>query len=134
MKYSPREIWDMEAGMCAFDNDELRHFVAETFSVLPREIVEKVLDNCIFIMPLEGEKGCYFPQKDIKDKSIICLSEAHFLNNREDCRSTLLHEVAHFILDHKMGWDISRGEYYEEEGEADAKVMTWQSQVENILI
>ena len=85
--------------------------------------------------------GSYMPNKVIGEKSLIVLSEWLLTDryNPECVEYVILHEVAHFHLQHKDGWELSEenpdgavaaSKQHEEEANRLAKKWQWDAQSE----
>jgi hypothetical protein len=96
------DVWYLDGGMTTLDNDQLRYPVSQALSQVPAEVAEQVMGGCLCIMPTAEQKGLYVPEENIRGKSIIALPETLLAMNESEINWTILHEVAHFVLNHKM--------------------------------
>ena len=120
-------VWDADAGVITLDNQQLRYVVAKSLSKLPIEIIDKVTENCLFIMPKIEELGIYLPNDFIKDKQIFAFPEKLLEKEEHEIEHTILHEVAHYYLKHKNALihNLSAEEYDRQEEEANKQVDKW---------
>ena len=123
------QIWDSDGGVFTGGDDELRTIISKYFTFLPIEVIDYVMDNClIFMVRYDRQKGCAIYKDTIKNKGIILLAEG-LLNNEKELKDTLLHEVAHCWLKHKVPINKSCSEFKEQyekqEEEADKLVGRW---------
>jgi len=125
-RYTPEEIHYMDNGILTLDNDRLRRAVAMALAKAPMDVVDCVTDNCLFLMALAEEKGCYLQRELLEGKAIISLSEA-LMDNPEELERTILHEAAHHYLGHKnpLLADLSLEQYDHQEAEAWELVEHW---------
>jgi len=120
------QIWDSDGDIFSGGDDDLRKIISKHFTVLPVEIVDYILDNClIFMVRADKQKGCVVSNDVIKNKDVILLAES-LLNDEKELKDTLLHEVAHCWLKHKGFIDLKDiKEYKKQEEEADKLVRRW---------
>ena len=108
-------------------NDKLRDAVALVLPKLPFGVIAHMLADCrLFLMPEAKGKGIYLPAELLEEKAIIALPEA-LLDGPEELERTILHQVAHFSLNHKVPTisDLSDEEYDQQEAEAEELVKRW---------
>lgn len=100
-RYTPEEIWEADGGMMTLGEDELRALVSVALSKVPKKVADKVFKGCVFVMAkYEWGRGTYIPKVLLKNKCVIALSERLMDEDRASAERTVLHEVAHFYLDH----------------------------------
>ena len=114
--YTPEEVWDLDGGVTCGSDDELRDAVAHALSKVPRRIVDNVMRSVQFHMARPETKGAFIPTTGLKAVIVIC----------DPSEDTILHEIAHFVLRHRPGWELkSDKEYERQEQEAWALVAKW---------
>ncbi len=129
--YTFEEAWDMDASRATLRNTTLRGIVARALSKVPKEVVDRVYDECLFLMPTYEERGCFIPKELLRDKCIIALSEKLLEEDEKNIEGDLLHEVAHYYLGHKSPIHLSEEETRKQEEEADRAVDRWSKAFEN---
>ena len=95
--YTIEEIWDMDAGRVTCGDDDLRRLVSMALAKVPMTVADRIMEECIFIMPITAEKAAYLPEDQIRGKCLIACPES-MLEEHEEAIKTLLHEVAHHYL------------------------------------
>ena len=127
--YTPEEVWEADAGILTLGEDELRALVSVALSKVPKRAADKVFKNCIFVMAkFEWGAGTYIPKELLEGKCVIALSERLMDEDRKSAIRTVLHEVAHFYLQHMPPGLLSEsGEGCDcrQEQEAEAQVEEW---------
>ncbi|TET47492.1 hypothetical protein E3J62_01290 [candidate division TA06 bacterium] len=121
--YAAEEIWYADAGVVTRDND-LRHLISRVLQKVPKEVVDKLMDQCLILMPRTEEKGVFLSQKELVGKSIIAFPESLLEEPEAEREQTVLHEVAHFWLGHKSPL-VARIDYDKQEEAADDLVKQW---------
>ncbi len=100
-RYTPDEVWEADGGILTLGEDELRGLVSVALSRVPKRVADKVFKGCIFVMAkYEWGPGTYIPKELLKGKCVIALSEKLMDEDRRSATRTVLHEVAHFYLQH----------------------------------
>ncbi len=120
-------VWDIDAGEMTLGNEKLRFAVAKCLSKLPLEIIEQVTKNCLFVMPTIEKLGIYLTNDLINDKVIFAFPEKLLEKEKSEIEHTILHEVAHYYLNHKnpLIYTLSGEEYDSQEQEANKQVDEW---------
>jgi hypothetical protein len=128
-RYTLDEIWYQDGGMLTLGGDELRHLVSTALSRIPKQVADKVLTKRLFIMPQYAwEKGYLVPLKLTKNKRVIALPEGLLEEGEESVVQTILHEVAHFWLQHEpslLAESASEDLDKKQEDEADNCAKRW---------
>ena len=100
-KYTVEEILDKSAGSVLPENNQLRDPVALALSKVPKKIANRVLEECLFLMPSPGMMGFRISKKLLQGSNAIVLSEKLLEKDQKYIVLTILHEVGHFYLNHK---------------------------------
>ena len=110
--------------------DKLRYVVARALFKIPADVVELVVEGCLFFMPTIEGKSTYLPLSVIRGKPIIGVPESLLDEPEEVVDRTIIHEVAHFVLKHKDPAvdGLTTEEYEEQERRADSLVDQWLQQ------
>ncbi len=126
-KLTPEEIHYDDAGVFTLGDDQLRALVSRALSRIPADVVEDLMDNCLMVMPLEAEKGTYLSKELLEGKGLIAFPEALLSWEYDEAEFTILHEVAHYVLNHQepILTDMNIEEYDAQEAEANALVKQW---------
>lgn len=124
--YTADEVWDEDGGKATLGNDELRRLVALSLARVPAEVTDDVLEKVLFLMPRWSERGFFLPAELINERHIIGLSENLLDEEDEIAIETLLHEVAHFRLEHQSQYyGLAMEESAIQEAAASALVREW---------
>ncbi len=128
-RYTPEEVWEADAGIMTLGENELRALVSEALSRVPRRVADRVFAGCIFIMAkFEWGAGTYIPKELLQGKCVIALSEKLMDEDRESAIRTILHEVAHFYLEHVppgLATDLGESCDCRQEEEAERQAGRW---------
>ena len=121
------ELWILDGGWVTNDDEWLRGRIAQALSKIPAEDAKLTYDKCLFLMPRERERGSYIPNKFVRDKNLVLFPEALTGEPKARAERTILHEVAHFLLGHKMPLleGLSLDEGMKQEREAEMLVKRW---------
>jgi len=126
-RYTSEEIWYNDAGIVSLDNDKVRSLIARLLSKVPKDVADKVLEECLFIMPMFDEIGFHLPKNILQNKCVIAFSESLLKEDDKNIVHIGLHEIAHFYLDHKSPLleDLSDEEAKKQEEDADRLADKW---------
>lgn len=128
-RYSPEEVWEADGGILTLGEDELRALVSVALSKIPKRVADKVFKGCIFVMAkYEWGPGTYIPRQLLEGKCVIALSEKLMDEDRTSAIRTVLHEVAHFYLQHMppgLMTESGNGCDCQQEREAETQVDEW---------
>ncbi len=82
---------------------------------------ENVCATVWFISSPEDAWALTFRGSEIKNRSLVILSDELFLEDEEQIRYTILHEVGHIVLHHRnsIGYEQTQLEIDQQEKEAD---------------
>jgi hypothetical protein len=102
--------------------------LADAIYIIPKDILDDALSNCVFLM-LSEEKGvsaCFIPKQLITEKSMFAFYDMFYSQNRDQQGHMILHEIAHYVLDHSDE-GLSDEDYYnhKQDKEANALVDKW---------
>ena len=99
----------------------MRKIVCKTLLFLPSEIIDYVCTRVWFMSSPEDSWAFTFRGSDIKNRSLIFISDELLKQNEEQIRYTILHEIGHVILNHRnsIGYKQSETEIKQQEIEAD---------------
>lgn len=129
-KYSPEEVDYLFGGVNQL-NEKQRCVLARVLSILDKGVVDKVSEEVFIISSNTHSWGWHLPlnSKVLKQKkSIIFLSEELFKQKEKFIEKTILHEIAHHILNHKSLFDFEPKKLNQadiQEKEADKLVEEW---------
>ena len=79
----------------------MREMVCTTLILLPQDVLENVCAAVWFISSPEDAWAFSFRGSEIKNRSLVILSDELFTQNEAQIRFTILHEVGHIVLDHR---------------------------------
>jgi len=99
----------------------MREMVCTTLLLLPQNILENVCATVWFISSPEDAWAFSFRGSEIRNRSLVILSDELFLQEEKQIRYTILHEVAHIVLNHRnsIGYEQTETEIDQQEDEAD---------------
>lgn len=99
----------------------MREVVCKTLLLLPQDILENVCATVWFISSPEDAWAFSFRGSEIKNRSLVILSDELFLQSEEQISYTILHEVGHIVLYHRnsIGYEQTQSEIKQQENEAD---------------
>lgn len=100
-KYTVEEITDQNCGCVLPGTKKLLDPHTLALSKVPKEIADRVLEECLFLMPNPGMGGFRVSKRLLQGKDVIVLSEKLLEEDQKYIVLTILHEVAHFYLNHK---------------------------------
>ena len=124
-RYTPEEIHYMDAGMVTLGVSELRNLVANVLTCVPKEVVDRLFEECLILVPEPAEQGCYIPKTLVGGKHIIMFPFDIFGWPQEQQTHVILHESAHFALGHRSPVEDVVLDYDRQEEEAEALVERW---------
>jgi len=99
----------------------MREMVCKALLLLPQNTLENVCATVWFISSPEDAWAFSFRGTEIKNRSLIILSDDLFLQDEGQIRYTILHEVGHIVLNHRnsIGYEQTQSEIRRQEQEAD---------------
>lgn len=126
-KYTVEEIWYKDGGYKTMNIEELRGLVALALSKVPKEIADRVLEECLFLMLTPGVMGLFVSKKLLQGRDAIVLSEKLLEKDEKDKALIILHEVGHFYLNHnrQLFDGLSEEEDRKQEEAADGWARQW---------
>jgi len=102
--YTPEEI-DYEISDTSIVPEYARGPFARALSYLPEDVVDFVIENCVFISLDKSDNGVQIGINDFRLKNkrdIIFLSEMLWFKNKKAIAFVVAHEVAHAYKKHEM--------------------------------
>ena len=130
--YTQMDIYDLDGGIVTLRCEPLRVLISRVLVRVPARVVDYVFDNCFFVMPESGERGCYLPNSLIGEKNIIALPHSLLHESEGDQIEKILHKIGHFSLEHKAPYEFSweqndkhKEEYDEQEQQVNGLVKQW---------
>lgn len=123
--YTMEEVFNLDAGIVTLGVDTLRNLLANTLVRIPAEVVDRVFEKCIFLMPERMEQGCFIPNRVITGRDIIMFPEDILERSEKEQIQTILHEIAHFSLGHRSPLEDPDLDYDAQEDEANLLVAQW---------
>jgi hypothetical protein len=102
-------------------NPFVKEMICKTILLLPPDSVVFVCSKIWFISSPEDAWAFTFRGSEIKEKSLIILSDELFQQNKSQIRYTILHEIGHVVLNHRnaIGYEQTQSEIDQQENEAD---------------
>ncbi len=105
-------------------DEAFKDILAEAVYIIPKDTLNDTLSNCVFLM-LNEEKGlsaCFIHKKLITGKSIFAFYDMFYSQNRDKQVHMILHEIAHYVLDHSDE-GLSDEDYYNHKQDKEANVL-----------
>jgi hypothetical protein len=95
-----------------------REVLANILYIIPKDILDDVLSNCVFLMVNKkvSSGGIYIPNKVIAKKSIFAFHDMLYSQDKDKQGHMILHEIAHYYLKH-----VDEGQPEEEERKDEKK-------------
>lgn len=124
-RYTPEEIHYMDGGMVTLGVSDLRCLVANVLNRVPKDVVDRLFEECLILVPEPAEQGCYIPKTLVAGKHIIMFPFDIFGWPEEQQTHVVLHETAHFALGHRSPVEDVTLDYDRQEEEAEALVDRW---------
>lgn len=132
--YTEEEIHNEDAGSVTMGQDELRYLLAIVLTNVPADIVDMTFENCLFVALNPKTWGEFLPNDFIGDKGIIVFPWEIFDWPLEKQTDVILHEIAHFVLGHKAGFDVGGSAVKKrQEAEADKLRDKWLSEKKEVI-
>jgi hypothetical protein len=105
---------------------DFREVLADIIYIVPRDVIDDVLDNCFFLMLNRdvSEGACYIPNKLIAKKYILAFHDHLYSKDEEKKAHIILHEIAHYVLKH-VDEGQTKDKYDNEEKDASALADKW---------
>jgi len=99
----------------------MREIVCKTLLLLPSENIADITATVWFISSPEDAWAFTFKGSDIKDRSLIFISDELLRQDEAQISYTILHEVGHVLLNHRnsIGYEQTALEIKQQEREAD---------------
>jgi hypothetical protein len=99
----------------------MREIVCKTLLLLPSQTIQEVCKTVWFVSSPEDSWAFTFRGSEIKDRSLIFLSDELLRQDERQITYTLLHEVGHVVLRHRnsIGYRQTQSEIKRQEQEAD---------------
>jgi len=103
-------------------NLHMREIVCKTLLLLPPELIEDICKTVWFISSPEDAWAFTFKGSEIKNRSLIFLSDELLRQDDDQISYTTLHEIGHVVLNHKnsIGFRQTQTEIKQQEREADS--------------
>ena len=121
--YKAKEVLDLFGSFHHVTLDEpVAKILANALAALPQNVVYRVVNKCLFIIPTPQGKGFFIPSVDLRGKSIIALPYTICRQKPINRVETIFHEVAHFILNHRS---VDGEAYQKQESEAWELAFQW---------
>ena len=123
--YHAAELMEKTTEICwTVCKHKLLNHISWALSQVRKEIVDDIFENCVFLITDKTEKGTYYPKNTFIDKNIICFSDFYVESESDsEIERTVLHELAHYYLRHRIPED--RQEKERQESEAVDQVKQW---------
>jgi len=99
----------------------MREIVCKTILLLPSNTIEDVCRTVWFVSSPEDSWAFTFKGSEIKNRSLIFLSDELLRQSEKQIIYTILHEVGHVVLNHRnsIGYRQTQSEIKHQEEEAD---------------
>ena len=95
-----KQIYDAFDGKLV-GNFKMKRQVCKALSFMPKNIIDFVTRNCWFMSSMEDAWAFTFTGNDLKDQHLIFLSDELLLQDEQQIRYSIAHEIGHVILKHR---------------------------------
>lgn len=119
------DVYHIDRGSASLGNEDLRNLLARILTIVPKEIVDAVYEDCLFLLINPSAKGSFFPKRLIERKHLIIFPEDLLDWSFEEQLDKVLDAVAHYILNHKSGLELDNDDLEKQEQEAEALRNRW---------
>ena len=123
------ELWYMDAGVTTLDDDNARRLLCEALTHVPTEVADKIIENCLVLIPQQSSEGGYVISPKLSvGRTIMAFPKSILTQSpRSDAVFTVLHEVTHVWLGFKDALsDSAEWEAYEnQERDTDDQARAW---------
>ena len=105
----------------------IREFICKTILLLPSDTISFVCSHVWFISSPEDAWAFTFRGSELKDRSLIIISDELLRQDESQIRYTLLHEIGHVVLNHRnsIGYEQTQSEIRQQEDDADRFAKTY---------
>jgi Zn-dependent protease with chaperone function len=102
-------------------NSLMKKMICETLYNMPEKIVDEITQTCWFFGSLEDAWAFTFRGNDLRNQSLVFLSDHLFFQEEYLIKYTIAHEIGHVILKHRNSVleKQSKEEIRKQEKEAD---------------
>ncbi len=99
----------------------MREIVCKTLLLLPDSLIENVCKKVWFISSPDDAWAFTFRGSEIKNESLIFISDELLRQGEKQIQYSILHEIGHVILNHRnsIGYEQTASEIKNQETEAD---------------
>lgn len=99
----------------------MREIVCRTLLALPDEIIKYVCARVWFMSSPEDAWAFTFRGSEIKNRSLIFISDELLRQEEDQIKYTILHEIGHVVLNHRnsIGFNQTETEIKQQEIDAD---------------
>lgn len=99
----------------------IREFICKTVLLIPSETIAFVCEKVWFISSPVDAWAFTFRGVELRDRSLIFLSDELLRQDEDQIRYTLLHEIGHVVLKHRnsINYEQTQSEIKQQENEAD---------------
>ena len=121
------EMIDYRLGSVELISDYARGQLANSLALLPKEVINFIVENYVFISREEDESGSQwtFSSVHFKDKKGFILLNSNIWEKKPtEIAFTIAHEVAHAFKGHEVG-GITAKKGIKQEKEADKLAVNW---------
>lgn len=108
-------------------NDHLRLMILQALTCVPRQIVDRAKRDCAFEVraaaAMSEDEAFHLFGRATGGRSLIALSEVLVDQDEQTVTEKILHEIAHFAMNHKGSGDLL--EHANQEIQATLLVQAW---------
>ena len=123
MQYYEVDYFVSKPGALTVLGDQgLQEVLTDNIYIIPKDVLDDVLSNCIFLMLSENMKAGFIPKNLIEGKNICAFYEILYSQDRDKQVHMILHEIAHYVLRH-TNEGLSDEDFYNHKQEKEANVL-----------
>jgi Zn-dependent peptidase ImmA (M78 family) len=91
------------------DTDEYLSFIASALNAMPKEVALQAIEECVFYTFSKDELGRFFHADQLARRHVVLINSELFEIEDDEMEDkivkTIMHELAHFWLGHKLEYD-----------------------------
>ena len=102
------------------DTDEYLSLIAEALNAMPKEVALQAIEECVFYTFSNDTLGCFYHADQLAGRHVVLINSDLFEVEDDEMEDkivkTIMHELAHFWLGHKLEYDRETGISYFKDG------------------
>ena len=133
MQYHEIEYFhNNQNALTVLGDQDLREPLADIIYIIPKDTIDSVLMNCVFLMINKEMCGGFSHKGLLKGRNVIAFHDMLYSQDTEKKADIILHEIAHCVLDRNIE-GLPDEEYDKNEKDANALKDKWINDWEKYL-